>query len=318
MPSEQTTPLVSICCLAFNQKEYIGKAIDSMLMQQTSFTTEIIIHDDASTDGTDQIIKQYAELHPNQITAFFESNNQYTSGYNGRMALTFLYPHAKGKYIAYCEGDDYWTDPLKLQKQVDFMESHPDYSVCFHRWSNLNMVNGTTSPDICQGLIPEGQDGIDINLDMFFDKWITQPLTMLMRKSMFNFEWHKKYKFYRDSHEIYHLLLAGRGRLMQFNGGVYRIHPKGIASLNSPQQYCENYLPLDREFYKITRIPQARRIYCQTLQECSNVYTPSSKTKAFNFAFEQFLLNHNYKTFIKNIKRILNYHNNNNTTPSEK
>ena len=73
MPSEQTTPLVSICCLAFNQKEYIGKAIDSMLMQQTSFTTEIIIHDDASTDGTDQIIKQYAELHPNQITAFFES-----------------------------------------------------------------------------------------------------------------------------------------------------------------------------------------------------------------------------------------------------
>ena len=104
MPTPASTqPLVSICCLAYNQKDYIRQAIEGMLMQQTAFPTEIIIHDDASTDGTDQIIRHYVEQYPERITAFYEQTNQYAAGYKGRMAVTFLYPHAKGEYIAYCE-----------------------------------------------------------------------------------------------------------------------------------------------------------------------------------------------------------------------
>ena len=305
MPSDTHTPLVSICCLTYNQKDYIRQCLDGLLMQQTSFDTEIIIHDDASTDGTDQIIRQYATQYPDRLFPSFETVNQYSNGYKGRMAVTFTYPKAKGKYIAYCEGDDYWTDPLKLQRQVDFMESHPDYAVCFHRCTRLNMVNGQTLPDFCEGLIPKGEDGIDITLDMFFADWITQPLTMLFRADKFSFDWHQRYKYYRDSHEIYHLLLSGRGRLMAFNGGVYRIHPQGIASLNTPQQYCDNYLPLDREFYHKTHDPHARRTYCQTLQTCSEVYASTNKGKALLFAFRQFTLNGKYKTLYKNIIRIL-------------
>ena len=91
---------------------------------------------------------------------------------------------------------------------------------------------------------------------------------------------------------------------MAFDGGVYRIHPSGIASLNTPQQYCEKYLPLDREFFHVSHSPHARRIYCQTLQTCSEYYTPINKAKALRFALTQFLLNWKYKTLFKNITRI--------------
>lgn len=101
-------------------------------MQQTNFPIEIIINDDCSTDGTTEIIREYAEKYPDKIFPVFHEENLYSQGVRG-MAQKFVYPKARGKYIAICEGDDYWTDPLKLQKQVDFLESHPDYSMCFHK-----------------------------------------------------------------------------------------------------------------------------------------------------------------------------------------
>ena len=121
--------LVSICCATFNQKDYIAKAIEGFLMQKTNFDLEIIIHDDASTDGTSDIVRDYAKKYPSIIKPIIQSENQYAKckrvSYNA-------WKHANGKYVALCEGDDYWTDPLKLQKQIDFMETNPDCSMCFH------------------------------------------------------------------------------------------------------------------------------------------------------------------------------------------
>lgn len=124
------TPLVSICSITYNHAPYIRQCLDGFLMQKTKFRYEIIIHDDASTDGTTEIIKEYAEKHPDLITPIFQKENQYSKGIRG-MFPRFCFPHAKGKYIALCEGDDYWTDPLKLQKQVDFLEANPDFVMCF-------------------------------------------------------------------------------------------------------------------------------------------------------------------------------------------
>lgn len=100
-------------------------------MQQCNFPIEIIINDDCSTDGTTEIIREYAEKYPDKIFPVFHEENLYSQGVRG-MFQKFVFPKARGKYIALCEGDDYWTDPRKLQKQVDFLESHPDYSMCFH------------------------------------------------------------------------------------------------------------------------------------------------------------------------------------------
>ena len=125
------TPLVSICSLTYNHAPFIRQCLDGFLMQQCNFPIEIIINDDCSTDGTTEIIREYAEKYPDEIFPIFHEENLYSQGIRG-FEQQFVFPKARGKYIALCEGDDYWTDPLKLQKQVDFLESHPDYSMCFH------------------------------------------------------------------------------------------------------------------------------------------------------------------------------------------
>lgn len=118
-------PLVSISCITFNHAHYIRKCLDSFLEQETGFKFEILIHDDASTDGTEEIIREYEARYPSIIKGLYEVENQWIKGRRG--SAVFNFPRAKGKYIAMCEGDDYWTDNLKLQRQVDFLETHPDY-----------------------------------------------------------------------------------------------------------------------------------------------------------------------------------------------
>lgn len=122
-------PLVSICSITYNHAPYIRQCLDGFLMQKTSFPFEIIIHDDCSTDGTTEIIREYTAKYPHLFVPIFQTENQYSKGVRGMFA-TFVFPCAKGKYVAMCEGDDYWIDPLKLQKQVDFLEANPEYSMC--------------------------------------------------------------------------------------------------------------------------------------------------------------------------------------------
>lgn len=119
---------VSVITLAYNHEQYIGECINGIVSQQTNFKFELLINDDASTDNTANIIREYVNLYLHIIKPIYQSENQYSKKIP--IGKTYLYPLAKGKYIALCEGDDYWIDPLKLQKQVDFMEAHPDYTMC--------------------------------------------------------------------------------------------------------------------------------------------------------------------------------------------
>ena len=130
-------PLVSISCITYNHEKYISDALDSFLMQKTDFDFEILIHDDASNDRTTDIIRDYEKKYPNIIKPIYQSENQYSKGIQ-RMFYTFNDPRAIGKYIALCEGDDYWTDPYKLQKQVDYMRKNPKCSMCIHASDKVN------------------------------------------------------------------------------------------------------------------------------------------------------------------------------------
>lgn len=121
---------VSICCLAFNHAGFIAQTLDGFLLQRTSFDVEIIVHDDCSTDGTRQIIESYQEKYPNIVKPIFQLQNQYSLGL--KPIFNHVFPKANGKYIALCEGDDYWTDPYKLQKQVDYLNVNEDAVLCFH------------------------------------------------------------------------------------------------------------------------------------------------------------------------------------------
>ncbi len=195
-------PLVSVTCITYNHEHYIRKAIDGFLMQITNFPFEIIIHDDASTDRTAVIVQDYANQHPGLIRAILQEKNQYSKGV--KPYSNIVIPKALGRYIAICEGDDYWVDPLKLQKQIDFLEANPDYGlVCsdikiidknnnkvsdypFYAKQKLQYKSGDVFFDLLQGnfintltvcvradlLQPLMKEANDRNLNFIYDYWI--------------------------------------------------------------------------------------------------------------------------------------------------
>lgn len=127
---------VSIVCITFNHEKYIRKCLDGFLMQKTNFRYEVIIHDDASTDKTQEIIKEYEFKYPKIIKPIYQKENQLSRGINFHKLYTV--PRVKGKYIALCEGDDYWIDEHKLQLQYDCLEKNNDCSMCVAKTQGVN------------------------------------------------------------------------------------------------------------------------------------------------------------------------------------
>jgi glycosyltransferase involved in cell wall biosynthesis len=136
--------IVSVCCITYNHQNYIEECIDGFLMQKTTFKVEFIIHDDASTDHTQKVIASKIADNP-RFNLILRKENLKSKG----VSITpILIKKARGKYIALCEGDDYWTDPLKLQKQIDFLEQNMEYNICFHEVKVFNQVKNCLEEDI--------------------------------------------------------------------------------------------------------------------------------------------------------------------------
>ncbi len=124
--------VVTVMVMAYNQEQFIRQALDGILMQKAPWPFEVIVHDDASTDSTPAIIREYAARFPEIVKPIFQDENQFSK--TGIYPTIFVYERARGKYIAECDADDYWTDPLKLARQVEFMEAHPSFSLCHHEY----------------------------------------------------------------------------------------------------------------------------------------------------------------------------------------
>lgn len=211
--------LVSISCITYNHSAYIRQCLDGMLMQQTTFGFEILIHDDCSTDGTDDIIREYASKYPQIIKPLFEEENQYQQGKPIGTAVWNL-PRAKGKYIAICEGDDYWTDSLKLQKQVDFMEANPEYSICFHKVNTLIQATG----EIKEEFIVRDMPGKSTILDLAEGNYIHTP-SVMYRKYPNVLETYQRLMPCLPGDYVMWMLLAEKGNIYKFNEpmAVYRL-----------------------------------------------------------------------------------------------
>jgi glycosyltransferase involved in cell wall biosynthesis len=126
--------VVSVCCITYNHKQFIAEAIEGFLMQKTNFPVEIIIGDDCSTDGASDVIKAYKEKYPDRINLISDNKNV-----GAHQNMQNVIKACAGKYVALCDGDDYWTDPYKLQKQVDFLEQNPEYVICCHYTRVIDM-----------------------------------------------------------------------------------------------------------------------------------------------------------------------------------
>ena len=180
-PVNQISPLVSITVATYQHVKYIKQFLDGLLMQKTNLLYEVIIGEDGSVDGTQEICKEYAEKYPDKIRLYirdrrlsqFVAENGKVTRFNGiwnRMS-------ARGKYIAWCEGDDYWTDPLKLQKQVDFLEGHPEYGLCYtkvryYHQATKRFIKTWGGPYTC--------------FDDLFKQNTIPTLTVLLRRNLYN------------------------------------------------------------------------------------------------------------------------------------
>ena len=232
-PLPQQDYMVVVKCFTYNHGKYIEDTLKGFVIQKTNFPFCALVVDDFSTDDTAQIIRRYEEQYPDIIKGVYLQENYYSQGGIKREKTEIVSPwFERCNYIAMCEGDDYWTDPLKLQKQVDFLESHPDYVMCSHRFKVFKQ-NENLMEDDWYGNIPEGVH-YDLN-SLIHGNWYTQPLTLVYRFDALNMNEYMKYPNAKDATLVFHLLKKGKGYLIPDFMGVYRIHSGGIWSKTSVQ-----------------------------------------------------------------------------------
>jgi len=220
-------PLVVISCLVYNHEPYLRDCLEGFVMQKTNFRFVAIVHEDCSTDGSAAIIREYAEQYPDIIKPIYEIENQW-SKHDGSLdrIMNNAIDATGAKYVAMCEGDDYWTDPLKLQKQVDFLEAHPDFVACCTRYQYYYLNSKKYDVDHFEGLFKDGEKGLEYNHDNYFDIGrLPQVLTMMYRTNTFPPDaYYYKLKNNQDDAMFYCMTLYGKIWLMNEVTGVYRKH----------------------------------------------------------------------------------------------
>ncbi|MDD4156983.1 MAG: glycosyltransferase [Candidatus Cloacimonetes bacterium] len=263
-------PLVSICCITYNHENYIRDAIEGFIAQKTTFSFEIIIHDDASTDGTVKIIKEYARKFPDLIIPIYQSENQCAKG--NKVWLDYIYPRTRGKYIALCEGDDYWIDPLKLQKQVEFLEMNPDYGLVHTHYAKYiqgenKFYRKTFSwySNIRDGYV----------LDEIIQNDFIKTLTVCYRKNLIEDDFSKMITDLRNARaftgdRLLWIYLASKTKIKYFSQemAIYRV-------LNSSASHFTNYYD-EYNFYNSIKILEE---YCVQKFDVSNTTVENIKYK---------------------------------------
>lgn len=251
-------PLVSICCITYNHVNYIRDCIDGFLMQETTFAMEVIIHDDASTDGTGEIVKEYTNKHSNLIHAILQNENQYSKGI--KPIIKYVYPIARGKYIAVCEGDDYWTDPYKMQKQVDFLEANPDYGMV-HTGVQVVDKNGELIL-LSDSEKPSGEVFYDLLLGSAFIVTCSVCARSDLIMEAVKHANENKLKCVFDYWLWLHIAMKSKIHYDPSVTSAYRSHSGGITQSN--RKYFYNVTPLavmDVISYKFKHYPEERFLY---------------------------------------------------------
>ena len=219
-----TSKKVSVFMITYNHEKYIAEALDSILMQKTDFDFDIVIGEDCSTDATRRIVLEYSRKYPDKIKLLLHNVNV---GFISNMM--YVLEACTGKYVAMCEGDDYWTDPFKLQKQVDFLEANKEYALATHGYRMVRDGSVIRTVDHNEFIDNDNTDGFAFDKEFALYHWVTQPVTALFRREAFKVDI-RQYCYFRDVHLFYHILKNGKGYFQNFVGADYRLHNTGIDS----------------------------------------------------------------------------------------
>ncbi len=284
---ERRVPLLSIVCLTYNHAAFISETLDGFLRQETTFPFEIIVHDDASTDATATIIRAYAARYPQVIKPIYQRENQYRKGVP---FSTRLFAQAQGKYIAYCEGDDYWTDPRKLQIQVDFLEQHRDYVMTYHDAVMFNSQGVVRSPHM------QGRYRRDASARQLMQGRPVSTLTACFRNLV--------HELPPELHGVEVLdicwwsLLGAHGKgkfLKEIRPAAYRVHEGGIFSMRSSKQRIQMtmhaYYSLARYYQRIGNQSLFEYFMIQVFTQALALISPLSKLQALSQAFQNISIN---------------------------
>ena len=249
---ESSPILVAVQCLVFNHEPYLRQCLDGFVMQKTNFRFVVIVHDDCSTDGSASIIREYAEKYPNLFHVIIQPQNLYSRGISPtREYINPIIEQLKPKYMALCEGDDYWTDPLKLQKQVDFLESHPDYSMCCH---GADVLNETLREVDCAC---EHMTTREYLPDDAFPTWQIPTASIVYKKKEVDTYTLKNADSFMAGDVVLILKCMHVGRVwgMSEHMSVYRMNPGGVTSraetMASRLKMCTHYEAMMANFPKI-------------------------------------------------------------------
>lgn len=277
-------PKVSIVCNFYNHANYAEKAILSFLEQKTNFEVEILLHDDCSDDETPSIIRKYEFEHPDKIKPIYQKENQGKKGVNNW--IEYQFPRAKGKYIALCDGDDYWTDPLKLQKQVDFLEEHPDCSITGSNALILNQCDNSISSFY--------KTNIFLSFNDLLCKNHLITCTVVFRNLSINFSKEDLKIIYGDWMLYLNILFQSKGKahISEDTYAVYREHSLGVTKLYSTEVHNVGMIDFIEACVKKFKINPTS---CQKIK-----YT----THAINLCFLYFSSFRIFKTFIILIRHL--------------
>lgn len=257
------SPLVTICTQAYNHEPYIRRCLDGFVSQKTSFEFEVLINDDASTDNTASIIREYEARYPKLIKPVYQTVNQYSQGVN--TFTTLLLPKASGRYLCLCESDDYWNDEYKLQKQVDFLETNNDYNICWSRYKILDDTTGEMFSKPHEDVLFQNRDFHTVDVDNLFDPYITLTLTLMVRMDVIRRYSLSDFRHFKDN-TIYAMALSNsKGAVLATYSAVYRLHQKGVWSSSAiARQLMQDYYNFN-EIYE--KIPRARTAHIKDARD---------------------------------------------------
>lgn len=257
-------PLVSICMVTFNHGKWIEKAINGVLIQKTDFPFELVIGDDASTDATRKIIEDFQFKEPSIVKAAFNTLNLGLAK-NFSLALN----RCRGRYIAICEGDDFWTDPTKLQKQIDFLESNPDCVITSHNFSTLHESENMTDRQV------KYNHDFDYDQRKTLMEWMTQPLTCTFRNIFRDYTYFNKEGIFCDVVLFYEILKHGRGYFMKDDMATFRVHQNALSSGLTRWQWLRNHVIMFDYMHKNN--PDDNLLQCISRKYCLSLYIDKLK-----------------------------------------
>ncbi|WP_115461523.1 glycosyltransferase family 2 protein [Winogradskyella aurantiaca] len=214
-------PLVSVVCTVYNNEKYLRQCLESLVTQNCTFDYEIIVHDDCSTDSSQEIIREFENNYPEFIRPIYQPKNIYSQNIK---PWPICFEKARGKFIAICEGDDYWTAPYKLQKQVSFLTKNPEFGICGHNVKELNSFNGK------QRILPGINEYMTYSIIDYVDRNYTATCSIVFRKNCLNLP-HPLFKYSPFGDWAISLLIMdksnGKIHVLDDEMGCYRIHADG-------------------------------------------------------------------------------------------